>query len=51
MELSATAPESAPANLDIGRFGPMTRADLEGCVIGQHAMADPDGILLDLVES
>jgi len=49
-ELSEAAPESAPANLDAGRFGAMTRADLEGCVIGQHAMADPDGVLLDLTE-
>jgi catechol 2,3-dioxygenase-like lactoylglutathione lyase family enzyme len=50
-ELSDAVPESAPANLDAGRFGPMTRADLEGCVIGKYAMADPDGILLDLCES
>lgn len=50
-ELSDAAPESAPANLDAGRFGAMTRADLEGCVIGQHATADPDGNLLDLCES
>ena len=50
-ELSADAPEAAPANIDLGRFGPMTRADIEECVIGQHAMADPDGILLDLVEA
>ena len=48
--LSEAAPEAAPANLDVGRFGPMTRADLEGCVIGRYAMADPDGILLDLSE-
>ncbi len=48
--LGVTAPESAPSNLDVGRFGAMTRADLEGCVIGQYAMADPDGILLDLTE-
>ena len=48
--LSDAAPEAAPANLDIGRFGAMTRADLEGCAIGQYAMADPDGILLDLTE-
>ena len=50
-ELSESAPESAPANLDAGRFGPMTRADLEGCVIGRYAMADPDGVLLDLTET
>lgn len=49
-DLGKAAPEAAPANLDVGRFGPMTRADLEGCVIGQYAMADPDGILLDLCE-
>lgn len=48
--LGDAAPESAPSNLDVGRFGAMTRADLEGCVIGQYAMADPDGILLDLTE-
>lgn len=47
-QLAENSPEAAPANIDVGRFGPMTRADLEGCVIGKYAMADPDGILLDL---
>lgn len=49
-ELGQAVPESAPANLDAGRFGPMTRADLEACVIGKYALADPDGVLLDLCE-
>ena len=47
--LGKASPESAPRKVDIGRFGPMTKKELEACVMGQHPTTDPDGNLLDLV--
>jgi catechol 2,3-dioxygenase-like lactoylglutathione lyase family enzyme len=48
--LSKSSPESAPRKIDIGRFGPTTKKELEACAMGQHPTTDPDGNLLDLVE-
>ena len=48
--LSKSSPEAAPRKIDIGRFGPMTKKELEACAMGQHPTTDPDGNLLDFVE-
>lgn len=49
-ELSRSHPESAPKQIDLGRFGPVTKRELESCMLGRHALSDPDGVLMDLVE-
>jgi len=49
-ELSQAHPESTPRKIDLGRFGPATKRELESCMLGQYPLADPDGVLIDLVE-
>lgn len=49
-ELSQSDPDSAPKKIDIGRFGHGTKRELESCMLGRHALSDPDGVLLDLVD-
>ncbi|MGH7874060.1 MAG: VOC family protein [Candidatus Binatia bacterium] len=50
-ELAATSPASAPRDIGAGIFGHITKKDMEACKIGQYALSDPDGVLLDLSES
>ena len=47
-EFGRSYPRSAPKNLAGGVFGHITQEDIDGCKIGQYAIADPDGLLLDL---
>jgi len=48
--LSHSHPDSAPKKIDLGRFGHVTQRELESCMLGRHALSDPDGVLLDLLE-
>ena len=47
-EFGRNNPRSTPKNLAGGVFGHITQEDIDGCKIGQYAIADPDGLLLDL---
>ena len=47
-EFGRANPGSAPKELAGGVFGPITQEDIDGCKIGEYAIADPDGLLLDL---
>ncbi|MGH7846527.1 MAG: hypothetical protein ACREQW_15345, partial [Candidatus Binatia bacterium] len=47
-ELARSFPDAAPRKIDLGRDGSRRRENLESCKFGQHATADPDGILIDL---
>ena len=49
--LSASFPQSAPRKIAVGRHGQFIQKDLEACKIGQYAISDPDGVLLDLSEN
>jgi catechol 2,3-dioxygenase-like lactoylglutathione lyase family enzyme len=48
--LSEAHSESAPKKIDLGRFGPITQREIDSCTIGRRSLADPDGVLMDLVE-
>ena len=43
-------PEAAPKKIDSGRAGVVRKKELEECILGKHAGADPDGVLLDFSE-
>jgi catechol 2,3-dioxygenase-like lactoylglutathione lyase family enzyme len=47
-EFGSTHPEAAPKELAGGVFGHITQEDIDGCKIGEYAIADPDGLLVDL---
>jgi hypothetical protein len=49
-ELARNHPESAPKKIDLGRFGPATLAEIDACSLGRRSLADPDGVLMDIVE-
>jgi len=49
-ELARSHPESKPEQIDLGRFGPVTLREIDACSLGQRSLADPDGVLMDLVE-
>jgi len=49
--LAAAAPESADGKLGVGGNGKKNEEDFRRCCLGQHFIADPDGILVDLAES
>ncbi|MGH7766757.1 MAG: VOC family protein [Candidatus Binatia bacterium] len=49
-ELGRSHPESRPKKIDLGRFGPVTQREIDSCMIGARSLADPDGVLMDLVE-
>lgn len=49
-DLSRSHPDSSPKKIDLGRFGPVTKKELESCMLGRYPLSDPDGVLLDLVE-
>jgi hypothetical protein len=43
-------PQSAPQKLGLGKSGILVEKDLQGCPIGKHSFADPDGVLMDLTD-
>jgi hypothetical protein len=49
--LAISAPASAAKDIGAGIFGHFTKKDMEACKIGQYALADPDGVLLDFSEN
>ena len=49
-QLSQAHPESAPKQIDLGRFGHITKREIDSCMLGKQALSDPDGVLLDLME-
>ena len=49
-ELSQAHPESTPKQIDLGRFGHITKREIDSCLLGRRSLADPDGVLMDLVE-
>ena len=48
--LAESSPESAPRQLSVGAHGKMIEDDFRRCCLGQHFIADPDGVLIDLSE-
>lgn len=48
--LAASAPASAARKIAIGRDGEKRQKNLEACKLCRHALADPDGVLLDLTD-
>jgi len=48
--LPTTAPGSAARKIAIGRDGETRQKNLQGCKLCKHALADPDGVLLDLTD-
>jgi catechol 2,3-dioxygenase-like lactoylglutathione lyase family enzyme len=49
-ELATSFPQAAPKDIAGGVFGHITKADMDGCRVGQYSLSDPDGIVLDLSE-
>ena len=48
-DLSHSFPESAPRKILVGRHGHFVQKDMEDCPLGEFAIADPEGVLIDLV--
>jgi len=48
--IAAAHPECAPKKIGGGPQGGGLMKDMEACPVGQHAFADPDGILMDISE-
>lgn len=48
--LGSSAPTSAARKIAIGRDGEVRQTNLEDCKLCEHALSDPDGVLLDLTE-
>ena len=49
-EFATSFPQAAPKEIAGGVFGHITKEDMDGCLVGRYALADPDGIVLDLSE-
>lgn len=49
-DIAKNLPQSAPQKLGLGKSGVLVENDLNGCPIGKHAFADPDGILMDMTD-
>lgn len=47
-DLASAVPECAPKRIDGGIQGAAIAKDLAACPIGNHAFADPDGVLVDV---
>ena len=47
-EIGKAFPESAPRKINIGRNGPFIQRDMDECPLGQYAISDPEGVLIDL---
>ena len=48
--LAAAAPDAAPAKLGVGGNGKKNEEDFRRCCLGEHFIADPDGVLIDVSE-
>ena len=48
--LSNNAPGSGARKIAIGREGETRQKNLEACKLCRYALADPDGVLLDLTD-
>jgi catechol 2,3-dioxygenase-like lactoylglutathione lyase family enzyme len=48
--LGSSEPTSAARKIATGRDGEVRQKNLEDCKLCEHALADPDGVLLDLTE-
>jgi hypothetical protein len=48
--LAASAPASAARKIAVGRDGERRQQNLEACKLCKCALADPDGVLLDLTD-
>jgi catechol 2,3-dioxygenase-like lactoylglutathione lyase family enzyme len=48
--LASSTPASAARKIAIGRDGATRQKNLEACKLCRHALADPDGVLLDLTD-
>ena len=48
--LASVSPASAARKIAIGRDGEKRQKNLEACKLCKHALADPDGVLLDLTD-
>jgi catechol 2,3-dioxygenase-like lactoylglutathione lyase family enzyme len=47
-DLGRSFPESAARKILVGRNGALLQRDIDSCSLGQYAIADPDGVLIDL---
>jgi catechol 2,3-dioxygenase-like lactoylglutathione lyase family enzyme len=47
-DLGRSFPESAARKIFVGRNGALLQRDIDSCSLGQCAIADPDGVLIDL---
>ena len=47
-DLGRSFPESAARKIFVGRNGAFLQRDIDSCSLGQYAIADPDGVLVDL---
>ena len=47
-EFGRAHPEAVPKELAGGVFGHITQEEIDGCQIGAYAIADCDGLLIDL---
>lgn len=48
--LAASSPESKNGKLGVGGNGKKNQEDFRRCCFGQHFIADPDGVLVDMSE-
>ena len=48
--LAAAAPDAAPKKLGVGGNGKKNEEDFRRCCLGEHFIADPDGVLIDVSE-
>ena len=48
--LAKASPDAAPAKLGIGGNGKKNEYDFRRCCLGEHFIADPDGVLIDVSE-
>ena len=49
-EFGRANPTAVPKELAGGVFGHITQEDIDACKAGKYAIADPDGLLIDLSE-
>ena len=49
-EFGGANPTAVPKELAGGVFGHITQEDIDACKAGRYAIADPDGLLIDLSE-
>jgi catechol 2,3-dioxygenase-like lactoylglutathione lyase family enzyme len=47
-DIGRSFPESAARKIFVGRNGAFLQRDIDSCGLGQYAIADPEGVLIDL---